>query len=510
MKKALLVFLLFLSVFDSRPVFAARCKKDSDCLFSQFCENTVCVKLCRKRKTRAGKLCTEDTPVCYMDRKGHDSYCGCSETSCYDGMRCVEKNGRHVCEPCPAGDRCSCPAGSKANGEGLCERCEKDEDCICPGKLKISPDGRCVLCAKNEDCLVGEQCYDAGTLKSRCDGFVCEENEYATDHECKLCSDGVPHCKACFSATACTDCEDGYALRGGKCMTCDEALNDPNCSLCKETACQDCKVGYTLQDGRCKPVVCPEKTFLKGSDCLPCEDGCQRCTSEKRCLECSTGFEFYQGVCKQIPCAEGFYLNGDFCEPCIDFCDECKNSTTCEVCQKGYLFDPEQGKCVVRVCPSGFYKDVDSGLCEKCKAPHCSKCMKEYCEACDRGYALLYQRCTPVFCIDNCEKCTDLETCTLCKDGYRRTSEGKCEKVVCPKGTYRKGTLCRPCPFGCADCDSPKICKECEGIEFFMSHDRCRPCFSAISGCQLCDGPKKCVKCQNGQMPDERGLCPSS
>lgn len=510
MKKAFLFFLLVLFCFDGRPASAARCKKDSDCLFSQFCKNTLCVKVCSKRKTHDGKLCTEDTPVCYPERTGHASYCGCSKASCYDGMRCVEKNGRHVCEPCPAGDRCNCPAGSKANGEGLCERCENDEDCICPGKLKISPRGLCVVCAKNDDCPVGKQCTDAGTMRARCAEFSCSDTEFATDHECVDCAKGVPHCRTCYNVSVCTACLDGYTLVGGKCMTCDEALNDPNCVLCQDMQCKGCKTGYYLKDARCEKVVCPLGTYLDGSECKPCPDGCRRCESAKICRECKTGFEFYQGVCKPIVCETGFFLHGDFCNPCIDFCDKCKDSTSCEVCEKGYDYDAGQKKCVSRVCPSGHYKDVDSGLCEKCTTAHCARCVKEYCETCDRGYALLYQQCSPIFCVDNCVKCSDIETCTVCKDGYRRTAAGLCEKVVCPAGSYRRGTTCRSCPFGCADCDNPKTCKKCEGLDFFMSHDRCRPCFSAMSGCQLCDGPKKCLKCQNGQRPDDRGLCPAS
>lgn len=118
---------------------------------------------------------------------------------------------------------------------------------------------------------------------------------------CTLCSS---NCAACASGSACATCENGFALEGGKCVTCTTgyeyvSATQPcrDINACSPDPCPDnadcadqtppsleatctCRQGYTLEGALCVNVVECDDPALVAAVCLP----------ESRCIDVDGGF----------------------------------------------------------------------------------------------------------------------------------------------------------------------------------------------------------------------------
>ena len=120
---------------------------------------------------------------------------------------------------------------------------------------------------------------------------------------------------------------------------------------------------------------------------------CLRCAP--RCLECDeSNFQ----VCSK--CINGSFLSGTSCLACNQSCSTCSvNATNCLVCPPGQLFST-----VLRICAN----------------------------------------CT----VTNCQNCSTLAVCAVCRPGFVVTSTG----------------TCRQCSTACSRCNASKI-TQCLGCE---------------------------------------------
>lgn len=196
------------------------------------------------------------------------------------------------------------------------------------------------------------------------------------------CKDLVPHCMTCkaSSPSECAQCEEYYALIGGKCVE------------------EDCKTGLTRRD-HC--IECDPKDKII---CIACEKGYHLAQFEKACMpgDCMTGAGYkiehcvkcqygYEELCEE--CEEGFVPDKDKREclekggDCIkgefrvDHCVECDSSeiTKCVACEPRYHLDKYNNKCPFGDCKTGHAYKVQ----------HCVKCVKgmeDYCEECESGF----------------------------------------------------------------------------------------------------------------------------
>lgn len=97
---------------------------------------------------------------------------------------------------------------------------------------------------------------------------------------------------------------------------------------------------------------------------------------------------------------------------CMENCFDCNPSTTCLLCNLGY-----------------YLVDLNDGTkgCAKCADANCALCASPgtVCDDCYPEYFEKTGTCSE--CGDNCETCTDENTCTDCIDGYSVTSDNKCK-----------------------------------------------------------------------------------
>ena len=480
------------------------CRTDADCAPEQFCKNNACIGLCTASVASNGEHCGGTTPTCFVEDKGHSSYCGCSDSSCYAGNKCTLVGGKRACKVCRKTERCNCPPAYKPDGLGGCRPCLAGDRCGC-GEMKSNGDGQCVVCNNSADCPDGTVCIDKKTENAHCEALSCKIGEFADKSACTPCASAIPHCSACSDGKNCTVCEYGYGVSGGACDTCALTTRDEKCAACTASVCEKCQTGFTLKDGKCAPIVCQSGTYLNGNDCLPCPAGCAQCTSPDSCLACDIGFEPDGAQCKAIVCEPHTYLKDNFCVSCLPHCDKCENGDACLQCEKGYFFDEAARACVLRVCERGTFKDAETGECRACLTEHCSACDEKSCFGCTAGYTLMNEKCVPEKCPEGCKTCSTPDSCDICDTGYE-LYDGTCSAIDCPAGKYLSGSSCRACPLGCAECSDARTCSACSGNEYYLSGTVCRKCAGALSDCATCSDAKTCLSCQNGKTL-QNGRC---
>ncbi|KCV70870.1 hypothetical protein H696_03225 [Fonticula alba] len=246
-----------------------------------------------------------------------------------------------TCLPCHAG--CfSCSAG----GPNDCHNCEND--------LAHTVEGACMM-----DCPAGQYEDTWSEWASRtcypCPGEGCAECTSAT--ECTRCADALVLTGQGLCASACPTGE--YLPPGaGACLPCDQG-----CRTCATAAdfCTSCPAGsdrwLQVDSGLCLDA-CPEMHFARvefptevapGLEriCLPCPEGCDRCTPASPAP-----------VCRTAP--SGLLL--------------CPEIATCDKCKPGLLL--HQGARCLDACPAGFFPDAN-GSVPACGACHrdCSECV---------------------------------------------------------------------------------------------------------------------------------------
>ncbi|MED6255020.1 hypothetical protein ATANTOWER_003600, partial [Ataeniobius toweri] len=136
---------------------------------------------------------------------------------------------------------------------------------------------------------------------------------------CRLFEDGrcVTHCQA------------GRFAMGKQCLLCHhtcKACTDEGPDNC--TSCGTDRFGlprYLFQD-QCREA-CPEGFFHSAMmRCEPCAAKCINCVAADRCVQCSPEYKIQNGHCVQLKCStdEVSDAEEEDCLPCDEGCNKCK------------------------------------------------------------------------------------------------------------------------------------------------------------------------------------------
>ena len=175
---------------------------------------------------------------------------------CINGNSCIHcyynfyfNNYTKKCEKCPE----NCASCSNGNS---CDKCIGFYD---------YDGGKCT-------CNLLGNCYRIFvyvTTHFRTMGNTLCTNGYFVDQN-NVCRPCLPGCQACSSTTVCTNCFDGFCLKGDTCYNQTEGL----CRISK------------MDD-----ILCINGYFKdQNGICTPCLQGCQACTSATICTECFDNF----------------------------------------------------------------------------------------------------------------------------------------------------------------------------------------------------------------------------
>ncbi|KAL4497219.1 hypothetical protein ABPG72_019539 [Tetrahymena utriculariae] len=372
-----------------------------------------------------------------------------------------------------------------------------------------------------------------------------------------------------LSSTNCTQGEYLYQVTQNysvclKCQVgCSQCCDTNFCMLClpyyylnqTTSACQKCSQGCIQCQNQNACQLCEQGTYLDqiSLQCQKCPDGCIHCTSSKECKSCVSGYylPYPNMVCKQcqqgcancnndnagtcIKCLDYYTLKNNQCQSCPQNCIQCDQFGLCLICDTGLVNINSQ--CVqcsqnclscsqttnqCEKCIQGYYFDVISLACTKCKNSKCQTCLptnSNQCISCNQGYQLVGHNCincqgvegSSSFQFGVCTKCGTVDnTCNECTLGYYQDSVSKfCSKcptscnscisnqvcITCKMGFYLSQNKCIPCAPNCVSCNSKTECKQCINGMYFKGN-RCTPC---ADYCQKCQG-NVCLKCIPGYI----------
>jgi len=184
-------------------------------------------------------------------------------------------------------------------------------------------------------------------------------------------------------------CQQGHFFKDKSCVPC----SDPHCAKCDLTGstCSSCAGNFKVAPAS-QQCECPlGDGFYRSNDglCLPCPEGCERCSSGDSCAQCKAGLLF--GATKCVKCSlPSQFITGDSCQSCPQKCLSCDSRT---------------GKCLE--CAASFRLRQDS-MC-----------------GCQEGTYFSERRdeCAP--CMANCDVCFDHSTCVDCAPGFKLVFDGK-------------------------------------------------------------------------------------
>ena len=273
-----------------------------------------------------------------------------------------------------------------------------------------------------------------------------------------------------------------------------------------------------------------------------CPINCSQCKENKKCLICRNAYNLIGEkenddkpiICdNQINILTGYYNKNGVYYPCIEFCNKCENGDTCTQCDNFHKLD-SFATCVDKVANCEEYNTNDY-TCKKCKPGYAF--IKEDRENCyynidkEKYYTLdngiSYYPCDTN--IPNCEKCSQSDICSKCKDPYYFIEE---DRLVCYNHLdlskyYSKDNgisyyLCEDSITNCESCEfkyNQLSCTKCKASYYFIEDNRkdCVtdydltkyytedegisyiPCSKGFYQCEICNNNKtKCSKCNDG------------
>ncbi|KAI4878135.1 hypothetical protein NFI96_007718 [Prochilodus magdalenae] len=403
-----------------------------------------------------------------------------------------------------------CKDGQYVTENGDCKSCDnscykctgpKKDDCLSCMFTRVIDDGSCVgKCSSGKFKMEGQchrchhtchECSDEGPDKcTSCNKDRFEVERYLFDHECRLsCPEGHFH----SSEYTCEPCP-------------------PNCSVCSSSShCLHCAASYYSKDGTCVKLDCVPGKVADGDadDCIPCEEGCQKCLSgnPKHCLSCWKDYYQLGSSCQRI-CPEKTFGDNTtmMCMHCDDHCDNCDESQ-CYLCEKEYYLS---GSMCVDKCMEGFYGD-SKNECEPCH-PDCRSCGGPFyndCDSCEDGMKLVEGKCIDISRAVTCAPSHFLNSMFLVAEKQICVSS-------CPAGTYGNGTSghCEDCLPGCILCQEAHNCQKCRAdeVQLYLQNGLCvvecqrgypsgGECVSCAEGCASCDeSAEHCLSCDKDHL----------
>ena len=437
---------------------------------------------------------------CYQSSAGNPYSClactGPSSTACISCISGTFLFGSQCIDSCPAGtwpdsatNTCRTCYQNIVGPQFSCVTCNGGDptDCLSCGSgafLSLPPAGHCVASCPNG--------YWADSGTNKCQG--CYQNSVNPALSCLTCSGGT--------SNNCLSCGPEAYLSSGKCI-----------ALCSSTQWND------PMTGACQN--CFQSTTGPSYSCLSCRGG-----SSSNCSSCSSGSYLYPAVIGDClgTCPAGYYgdSTSNTCELCakdysnmLKSCRICSAKTLndCLSCYSGAYLHPAAGGPCLPSCPTGFWADNSTNICQQC---YQSAVDPFTCAACNGPYFNHCLACNaPGFLDPLTDSCV-----SVCPTGYwGDTSTRVCLTCYSTEDPYAVHGTCRSC-YGPND----NQCTSCFSGRFYlntsdtcvlncpdgwfpnMTNNSCDPCFATSSfqstsrTCATCVGPNyyECLSC----LPD--------
>ncbi|EAR81858.2 zinc finger lsd1 subclass family protein (macronuclear) [Tetrahymena thermophila SB210] len=421
-------------------------------------------------------LCHQNCKTCLHP------YSDTSCSSCYDGYYLNNINQCLQCQsPCQNCQKVAIQCKSCIDGYILNQ---STLECV------LNCDKSCKTCFSPQNSNACTSCPDGFYLINNscknCD-FPCQTcqispqeclscfNNYKLENVLKQCTPICDiSCKSCYQPqdpSQCIECAFGYFLNSqNKCQICESPCsscvdNPSNCISCLETYysiplngicikmnCDETCFTCSKDNDRQACIKCKEGFVKLGNLCEKCESPCQACIqSQIQCTSCIANYKLKKNKCyfnchsscntcqnqspqedKCTSCFEGYFLDGNQigrCVKCNQNCAICSNFHTCLVCQEGYL--QIQGVCQMDCHYS----------CLTCRKPNskldCLSCdsskilIQNSCQRCPNGQFPSQNYNTCLNCVQNCQICSSLSSCSQCLSGYFLDQNMQCQKIEC-------------------------------------------------------------------------------
>ena len=260
-----------------------------------------------------------------------------------------------------------------------------------------------------------------------------------------------------------------------------------------------------------------------------CPQFCRQCRENKKCFICIDNYTlvgFKEGDDNPIYCLQNsdlgnYYKNEDdnTYYLCPDNCLSCSNKQQCNYCDSMYKLKNDNSSCE-EIIPNCKVLDSNKEKCEECKDNfylldddklNCHNESLDIDKYFTEDDGKTYINCSKV--ISNCDKCTERDSCLLCKDGYKFNIESKsCEEIVSFCNKYDINfELCEECNEGYYILNNDKshcLNDTLDEDKYFTEDDgkSYTSCENAISNCIKCSGKNECLLCKEGYIFNENNI----
>ena len=260
-----------------------------------------------------------------------------------------------------------------------------------------------------------------------------------------------------------------------------------------------------------------------------CPQFCRQCRENKKCFICIDNYTlvgFKEGDDNPIYCLQNsdlgnYYKNEDdnTYYLCPDNCLSCSNKQQCNYCDSMYKLKNDNSSCE-EIIPNCKVLDSNKEKCEECKDNfylidddklNCHNESLDIDKYFTEDDGKTYINCSKV--ISNCDKCTERDSCLLCKDGYKFNIESKsCEEIVSFCNKYDINfELCEECNEGYYILNNDKshcLNDTLDEDKYFTEDDgkSYTSCENAITNCIKCTGKNECLLCKEGYIFNENNI----
>ena len=403
----------------------------------------------------------------------------------------------------------------------------------------------------------------------------CQINYKLSQNENK-CVKEIPYCLEEDENYNCIKCQENYRLANN--IACYRIIE--KCETYGDgDFCEKCEEGYAFEENNktiCKDINLLEEHFSKdnGTNYYKCDnineggvENCNKCeynddnSTQVLCIQCKNNFVLIDddnSICynnetfkenKKHYYIDSFHLKS--CSKSIDNCDECiKNDEDeigdiiCNLCEENYFFVNENyTNCVKKeeIIPiDEYYFDEERREYFSCgninyhSVENCKKCNNNFsCTLCDEEYALIdenksicaniselgnnyiidkndssiYRKCH--YYLQNCDACTSYNKCTSCPDGFGlNNNEDKCinisDNLYYKNSTDNLYYLCNYTLDNCEKCTNENECISC-----MMNYVEINNlCYDKIDNCKEYNNSGSCIKCLPGyNITEEENKC---
>ena len=341
---------------------------------------------------------------------------------------------------------------------------ELSENAVCPINCKQCKENQiCIKCRNDLELVANSDNGKIECLEHSQVEIGYYKNENNVYFKC------INNCDECSDSETCEKCSDNFEYRNNKCV-----IPIENCKeYDTEVTCSKCNNNYAFEKtlrNTCININSFSEFYTKddGISYYPCDEditNCYRCNYSKElskpvCTICKNNYILLESENKcyskeTIGQNKSFlYIDETKAKKCseeIENCNECENKDKCIKCMEDYyLFNEDNKTCFGKLeipIDNCYLNDEKTTyyLCNDTRynsIDNCEKCMnKESCSLCKNGYTFInkdkticidkkglegkyiqdkddksnYIKCSNVF--DNCDKCND-NFCNECKEEY--------------------------------------------------------------------------------------------